>query len=399
MRSRLPLTAASFAAMFFLGVMITVVGAAARNIDLSPYQIGLLMASQNLGFLISVVAAGTLSDSLAKTRILFVGCLILSASLLAFYATPNFLLNLAVMFAIGVGIGCFEGVTDALLFQVHPRNPGLFVNLNHFFVTIGSLSITVYLIFLQMAWRRSMVQSAAAILALGIVLLFLRADAGTSGGGAGRNDGTGDGDGGIRATPLGHRLGIIRRQRLFGWLFLGTVCILGLGVGNVSMLTTHLMESRGFGQVTSKIGLVVYLSGVGTGRVLVGFFTSRRNIHDLLLLLFGLCAVSFSVLYFAPLGLLLYPVAFITGMTFSALLPSMFAMVGHLFRDIAGTALGVVKMGIPMGGIVFPAAFSVVARYGSFRLSLLLFPVFALTGLASMIVIRSRVLGRLQRDD
>ena len=35
--------------MFFLGIVIAVVGAAARNIGLEPAQIGLLVSAQNLG--------------------------------------------------------------------------------------------------------------------------------------------------------------------------------------------------------------------------------------------------------------------------------------------------------------------------------------------------------------
>jgi hypothetical protein len=38
------ITASCYVAMFFLGVSASLVGAAARNIGLSPYQIGLLIA-------------------------------------------------------------------------------------------------------------------------------------------------------------------------------------------------------------------------------------------------------------------------------------------------------------------------------------------------------------------
>jgi len=43
-RNRNILTMSSFAAMFFLGVGSAVIGAASRNIGISPYQIGLLLA-------------------------------------------------------------------------------------------------------------------------------------------------------------------------------------------------------------------------------------------------------------------------------------------------------------------------------------------------------------------
>jgi len=61
----------SFTAMFFLGVGSAIIGAASRNIGLSPYQIGLLLATQNIGFILSVITVGTLADSTDKARLMF----------------------------------------------------------------------------------------------------------------------------------------------------------------------------------------------------------------------------------------------------------------------------------------------------------------------------------------
>ena len=71
------ITASSYLSMFFLGVSAALIGAAARNIGLSPYQIGLLIAAQQVGFILSVSFSGALADTSEKPRILFVGSLIL----------------------------------------------------------------------------------------------------------------------------------------------------------------------------------------------------------------------------------------------------------------------------------------------------------------------------------
>jgi MFS family permease len=68
----------SFTAMFFLGVGSAIIGAASRNIGLSPYQIGLLLATQNIGFILSVITAGTLADSTDKARLMFAASLIIA---------------------------------------------------------------------------------------------------------------------------------------------------------------------------------------------------------------------------------------------------------------------------------------------------------------------------------
>ena len=145
--------------MFFLGIGAGVIGAASRNIGLTPYQIGLLIAAQNVGFLLSVLVAGALADSYPKTRLLFFGSAILAAAFFLFYRWEPFSLNLVLMLFVGVGIGSYEGVTDALLLELHPRRGSLYININHLFVTAGALAIAVYLLFLQMNWRSSLTVS------------------------------------------------------------------------------------------------------------------------------------------------------------------------------------------------------------------------------------------------
>ena len=107
------MTASSYTSMLFLGVASALIGAAARNIGLSPFQIGLMIAIQNVGFMLSVMVSGALADTREKPRILLIGSLILSVSFLTFYLTQLFNVNLFIMFLIGVGIGTYEGVTDA----------------------------------------------------------------------------------------------------------------------------------------------------------------------------------------------------------------------------------------------------------------------------------------------
>ncbi|MBE3132261.1 MAG: hypothetical protein IMZ55_02225, partial [Acidobacteria bacterium] len=182
MRIRTLLTGSSYASMFFLGVGTAVIGAASGNIGLTPFQTGLLISVQNVGFIAAVLAAGALADSMDKPLLMSVGSLVLAASFFLYYRWPPYLLNLAIMVFLGVGIGTYEGVADAMLLAIHTKRQGLHISVNHFFVTFGCLAITLYLVFLQMDWRRSMVQSAAVVLALALVFALSWAVAGRRGG-------------------------------------------------------------------------------------------------------------------------------------------------------------------------------------------------------------------------
>lgn len=358
------ITTSSYLAMLFLGVAATLVGAAARNIGLSPYEIGLMITFQNLGFILSVMVTGSLADTYPKQKLLFFGSLILSAAFLSFYITPIFNLNLFIMFMIGVGIGTYEGVTDALLIDIHPKKSSLHININHFFVTFGSILITLYLIFLQMDWRNAVVQSGIFVLLLAVIFAFIRL--------AVKNK---------SPDPYLARMRVLARDKVVVVFFFATALVVGVEAGTIGILTTFLMEAREFTQVTSKIGLILFLLGMAIGRLIFGYFTPQDKIPQFLLALFGSSVIVYSCLYFLDLGSFTYFLIFLAGLAMSALLPLMLSQAGMLYEEIAGTVLGTIKVAIPLGGILIPFLMSSLVRYTNFEISLIVFPLSLLIAL------------------
>ena len=351
------LTGSAYLSMLFLGIASTMIGAAARNIGLTPFQIGLFLAIQNVGFMIGVSAAGALADSYEKPRILFVGSLILAVSFFTFYLTASLWLNLVIMLLIGIGVGTYEGVTDPMLLEMHDKNQSLHINVNHFFVTFGSILITIYLIFLQMNWRSSLTQAAVAVLILAVFFAFARL----------RNKRNQAGD-------YMDRLRILSRERLVIVLFIATVLVVGVELGTAGIVTTFLMELRGFTQVTSKIGLLTFLAGVAIGRLIIGFFTRGDQAARYILLLFGLATIFFGLMVTLKLGQWSYVTIFLAGLAMSALLPLMITLAGQAYPEMAGTVTGSIKVAIPIGGILIPFLMSLVAGLATLQSALLIFP-------------------------
>lgn len=373
------ITATSFLSMFFLGVAASLIGAAARNIGLSPFQIGLMITIQNVGFMIAVLISGAMSDSHEKPKILFVGSLILGVAFATFYLSSNFALNLFIMFTIGVGIGTYEGVTDAMLLDIHKKREGLFININHFFVTFGSIIITAYLIFLQMNWRKSITQSAILVLILAAVFAFTK---------LGMNK--------VKSETYLARLNFLTREKLIITIFFATAIVVGIEAGTIGILTTYLMDLRGFTQITSKIGLLIFLVGMASGRLLLGYLTPKEKISPIILALFGACVLVFGALYLIDFGTITYAVIFLAGIAMSALLPLMLTLVGLIYKDIAGTALGAIKVAIPLGGILIPFLMSVLANSVGFKASLMLFPAAFLVSFL-ILYYQLRTLGSIER--
>lgn len=372
------ITAASFLAMLFLGLSSSIVGAAARNIGLTPFQIGLMLTIQNLGFMISVLITGALADTYQKPRLLMIGSIILAISLFAFYGWSNYWVNLAIMLMIGIGIGSYEGVTDAMLLDIHARRESLFINVNHFFVTFGSIIITIYLIFLQMAWRNAIIQAGVivGILAFMFGLMKLLPH-------------------GRKTETYAQRLRLLTRERLVIVLFIATALVVGMEGGTVGILTTYLMELRGFTQVTSKIGLVIFLTGMAAGRLLLGFITPREQISRYIVSLLFLSTAVFGGLYFLNLSDVLYLVIFLAGLTLSAIFPLMLSLAGLVYPDNAGLVLGTIKVAIPIGGILLPFLLAILVKYSSFETALIVFPLASLVALV-LTSLEFRSLGKIE---
>jgi len=363
-RNRIILTLSSFTAMFFLGVGSAVVGAASRNIGLSPDQIGLLLGSQNIGFILAVITVGTLADSTDKARLMFAASLIIAVSFFFFYLKDAFFLNLGIMLIIGVGIGGYEGAADAMLLDIHSRRQSLFISVNHFFVTFGELMIVIYLIFLQMNWRESMVQSAAAVLALAIIFSLSRVPPRK-----------------MMTENFRKRLAFIAKQRPVLVLFLMASCAVGIELALIGMITSLLMEFYGFDQVTSKLGLVAFLAGIAAGRLVLGVLARKSQLLRYILALFVLTAAVLSFLLFASPGTVMaYILLIVSGTTISVIFPLIIALTGLKYPEMSGMVMGIIKLGIPVGGIVVPLMLSLLVQATSFKTALVLFPLIGIVG-------------------
>jgi fucose permease len=256
-------------------------------------------------------------------------------------------------------------VTDPLLLSIHDRRQSLHININHFFVTLGSILITLYLIYLEMDWRNALAQSAAAVLVLAAFYGLTRLP-----------------NRGAPAESYRRRLRALTREPLVVALFAATALVVGLELGTAGILTTYLMELRGFSQTTSKLGLVTFLGGIASGRIVVGFLGRMEHLRQTILALFASAAVSFGLLFAADLGSWSYGVIFLAGLSISALLPLMVTLAGVLYPTMAGMVIGAIKVAIPVGGILMPMVMALLTRQGSLEAAVLIYPAAAGVALA-----------------
>jgi fucose permease len=350
--------------MFFLGVGYSIIGAAARNIGLTPEQIGILLAVQNVGFGVSVAVSGALADTHSKPRIIAVGSVILAVAFFAFFQSQVFWVNALVMVFVGIGTGTYEGVADAMLFDLHERRAATFVNINHLFVTVGSALIALYLIFLSLEWHTALVQAAVAVALLAVVFLFVRIK---------QSRGV--------TTSFNEKIGVIFRSRLILVLFLAIMLCAGVESAAIGLLSTYLAELRAFAPLAAQLGLIVMYAGMITGRIIVGALVRPERLRRMMLVLFALSVVSFGLLFLVDLGPLTWVMAVLAGASLSAQLPLILSYAGLAHREMTGTVLGAVKTGIPIGGVIVPLLVTTFTATSGFAAALWVLPLGLLTGL------------------
>ena len=217
---------------------------------------------------------------------MLVGRLILALAFFAFYSTDLFWLNLAIMFAIGAGIGAYEGVTDALLLDIHDERQNYYINVNHFFVTLGSIIIAVYLTFLSLNWRNAVIQSGVVVLILAVVYALMRVRRRHASMNPISNDCASSPATACSNRPFCCHHSDRRRRSGFG--------------GHPHLVSRR--SPRHDGSIRPKSPLILFLVGMAVGRLLVGYFSKDAQIVRTILSLVGVSIIVYSALYFLNVG-------------------------------------------------------------------------------------------------
>jgi predicted MFS family arabinose efflux permease len=227
---------------------------------------------------------------------------------------------------------------------------------------------------LQSNWRHAIIQAAIVVLLLALFFGLTRLESR-----------------GTREESYRERIKVLTSERAVVVLFICAVLVVGAEIASIGILTSYLMDLRGFTQVTSKVGLIIFLSGILTGRLLVGILVKNRQIPQYVLGLMGLAVLSFTALFVADLKEFIYAPIYVAGFSLSALLPLLLTMAGLMYRQIAGTVMGVIKIALPIGGILTPFLISAISRYISFQAALLVFPLSFLIAFIIFLTIRKRL--------
>jgi len=340
--NRLLITAANFIAVGGMGMSMGFLGPSlpllreSLRIDLGGA--GLFTSGIQFGYGLMGPVGGILSDSFRAERVLAAGCLFLGGSTVLFGLWKSYALNLILVTLTGIGCGLVLGSSHALLVGLHPRRKGSILNFHHIFAAGGSLVAPLvigYLLSRQERWQYGYEGLGGFVLALAVFLMFVRAPKGEV-----KNQ---------MRFKLVHRLS---RQKNFIFIVLVDFLSMGTQFSIIYFSVTFLQEAKGFSVVTASAILSAFFIFMILGRLICGWLMMRvANTHIILILLFSLILITIvgwsGREWVSAVGVML------TGLAISGIFPSLVALTGEIYHDMAGTAMGFMVMMSGFGGMFF----------------------------------------------
>lgn len=341
-QNRFIITAANFIAVGCMGMSMGFLGpslpALRESLKIDLESAGLFTSGIQFGYGLMGAGGGILSDLFPGERVLAAGCGFLGGSALLFGLWASFPLNLVFVVLMGIGCGLILGSSHAVLVGLHPRRKGSILNFHHIFAASGSLIgplIIGFLLSRQERWQYGYESLGVFVLVLAAFLTFVRAPKGE-----------------IKNRVRFGQIGLLARHRNFIFLVLVDFLSMGTQFSVIYLSVTFLKEAKGFSVVAASAVLSAFFIFMILGRLICGWSMVRTlNTRILLLLLLSLVVISF--LGWRGEGWISAAGIMLTGLAISGIFPSLVALTGEIFQDLAGTAMGFMVMMSGFGGMFF----------------------------------------------
>lgn len=350
-----PLAAAMVGLFVVFGVLVTLTGAALpaiiRGFGWSYIPAGAVIAARSTGYLVSSFGAGLLLGRLGLKPTLCAGLCLQAIGLALFGWTGGALINGALNFVSGLGLGCTEVVVNVCVLRMERPGSGRLMNLTHagFCVgaVVGPLGVAALLAGGQ-AWQvsfRVMAGISAAMAAALALLSFapvLRPSTPAS-----------------RRPPIGRTL----RQPLL--LLCSAILLLYVGaeIGVAKWVSEYFVVRFDWPGWAAGIMPAVFWSGLLAGRLGVSYFHRSDRQDRLLVQLAVACAASTLVAVSMPWAPAAAAVFFLAGLGYSAIYPTTMTLVGRHCRGERSVGVGAAATGGGLGSLSIPLAMSAIAEY------------------------------------
>jgi FHS family glucose/mannose:H+ symporter-like MFS transporter len=386
--SRTGLTAACCSGYFVLGLVISLIGASleafAVQVSASVTRVGgTFFFYIAIASFIVLFAAGPVMDRFGKKPILVAGSLLAGTAMLVASVVNSFGWACAVMFLLGIGVGCFNAGLNTLINELYPENRGRVLNLGNAFFGLGAvfLPLVAGWLFLYMGLVQLLVLTAIFSFLPGILFAFSVFPPTSNGvrfkfGEAVK----------VLQDPLVVMMGLV----LFFYVGLEA----SIGIWCRSAIVDNWQIRAPFDQFT----LAAFWASLVLGRIIAG--TTFRAIpnEDLVFYCSAGSCVGIAVFILAPSAVMASAGLWFAGLCFGPIFPSSLATAGTCFKHYSGTIFALVIASGVLGAVVLAPAIGKLAGASSLMTGLWLAFGAGVMLLLSQIAVRQKVKRRLKRD-
>lgn len=302
---------------------------------LTHSQAGAILSANMLGFLISILLGGIISDYSSKKRLILAGFLLSgTGGILIFLAKSYFMLLLGGLF-IGISGGLLEGILSIVIMLVFKEKPGMAMNLTQIFFGIGA-GIAPFFATLFREWRFA--YSLIAILSF--LLLFVTIPST------------------IPETRSNEKLKEITNlftNPLFLLAAMGMFFYSCTETGIVGWISSLFIEELETSKLWGTLSLSAYWFAQFVGRATVGLKVDRFSPEKIISILFFISGLTLSgalTLHITNLSFIFFS---LTGFVMAPIWPTIIADARMRFSKTPGAAVGgIAAMGSLAGMIIAP---------------------------------------------
>jgi len=368
-------TMAAFASLFTYAVAMTLPQAAVnelgRSFRVSNTQLGIIFQLFMIGFFLTAVAGGRLSDKYGKLRVVAVGCVLLAAGMLLIGTARRFDALLAAAVLSGIGGGLAEVVAMAVVSDLYlgPRRTAM-LNWSQFVFSVGAtLQPLAFsrLLLSGLSWRSGFVGAAG----LALICALLAAVAFT-----------------LRPRSLtvphedGERWTTLIKSVLVVRLSAALLLYVGAELGLASWIAVYLEKELSSAPALAAASPAVLWIGIGAGRLaatrLAGRISDRAMVEASCALgaVFQVALILVGEVRVALVG------TFLAGVSLGPAWPTVVSIAGGLYPSRSGTVIGIVAAAGCLGGAIVPPLIGWFSDASTVRLSLTLCPVCLIVALS-----------------
>lgn len=276
---------------------------------------GALQLGRSVPMVLSMLVCGFAAGIWGKRRSLGFATLLMSLGLIICALSPSYAILFTALALSGLGEGVVEGLATPFVQDLHPEEPGRYLNITHAFWSVGVVTLTLvagYLLLQGVGWRSLVL--AVGLLPLIPTVAFLWPNPAMRE--YDQRDKT-------HWREVCHDTWEIMRQRRF-WLFFATMFFAGGAEFCLTFWVASFIQLEYAGSaLLAGAGTALFAAGMFIGRIGSGYLVSQNNLLKLVLWM-SLAGVFLTLLL--PLALtlaVLFPLLFLSGIATSTLWPSL----------------------------------------------------------------------------